>query len=363
MEFDPSAAQSRIQRLWSHPAHFGMERAAYYTYLNEIVSNRYVLVNGMQLLRDELQLTRGEGPGIEACGADLSQPSVMSTLAHTNCGDRIHQNEATEAYDRVVSSRFAFMSEIGGLKLEAFSPAGGGTDDGATLAHVTVSHQIDDEIRRRLYQGNARSFFLASVDLQTHVGRCEDEEGTTSFGRTREAPWRKPRAACGAVVGALRQFHENNGVHRRIRRDLGPENYALLSAEGSIRGDEGLDLAPVVAASIVAVQGMINTLRAFAFELDERGVAHATASLAVNRVSRNDTVIYLARGTLFGGEIRVQGFGTDARKYGGRLEKHEDDQRLVLTYDGHAGTDFPVQVTSYEVQHGEPVLSDDVIEI
>lgn len=338
--FDPTAAQSRLDRLWNLKAAFGMERGALHAYLHEIVSDRYTLVNGLQLLRDELQLARGEESDVVACGADLSLPTVLSTLAHTNCGDRVHQGEATITYEQVVASRFATMSEIGELKLEAFSPTGGGTDDGATLAHVTVAHAIDKDLQARLYEGNAQSFILACIDLKTHVGRYE-EGSVVTFGTTRESPWRESRAACGAIVGALRSYDRTNNVHQRIREDLGEENFQLLS-RGVVRSREGHDLSAAVGAAIVAVQGMRNTAFALSRELDERLVGHLTASVTVNRVSRPDPVIYLARACTFRGEVRCQGFGTDARKYGGHLVEHEGDQRLVLTYDGRDPQDFPI---------------------
>jgi hypothetical protein len=155
MQFDPTLARARLDKFWSLHAEFGMEHNAYRVYLNEIVSDRYVLVNGLQLIRDELQLAGDEevsdGEDVMACGANLGLPSVMTTLAHTNCGDRIHQGEATTSYEQVVASRFATMSEVGEYKLEAFSPTGGGTDDGNTLAHVTAAHMLDEPIRKRFY--------------------------------------------------------------------------------------------------------------------------------------------------------------------------------------------------------------------
>jgi hypothetical protein len=170
--FDKSAAQRRVAKCWELGAKFGAERSAYYIYLNEIVSDRYTLVNGLQLLRDELQFAGTLiDSDIVACGADLTIPSVVSTVAHTNCGDRIHQGEATTSYVNTVAARFGTMSEIGELKLEAFSPTGGGTDDGATLAHVTVAHLLDEELRKKIYDGNAQSYILVNIDLKTHVGR------------------------------------------------------------------------------------------------------------------------------------------------------------------------------------------------
>jgi len=55
-EFDPTAARQRLKELWKLPAQFGEERKVTDFYLNELVSDRYVLVKGLQLLRDELQL-------------------------------------------------------------------------------------------------------------------------------------------------------------------------------------------------------------------------------------------------------------------------------------------------------------------
>src|SRR5687768_10266946 len=134
MTFDPSAARLRIARLWALKAQFGIERLAQRVYLHEIVSDRLTLVNGMQLLRDELQFAGtaavGDVGDLVACRADFSLPSVVTTLAHTNCGDRIHSGDSTHLYEMIVGSRFASMAESGGLKVEAFFPTGGGTDDG-----------------------------------------------------------------------------------------------------------------------------------------------------------------------------------------------------------------------------------------
>jgi len=361
MTFDPSAAATRHERLWALPATFGMERNALYTYLHDIVRDRYVLVNGLQLLRDELQIANLDDHPLGVCATDLTQPSVMTTLAHTHCGDRIHQNEAKGAYEQLVANRFAFLSEIGGAKLESFTPAGGGIDDAATLAHVTSSHQLDAKLRERFYAANKQSYVLVNVDLQSHVGRYE-ADGAIAFGKTRESPWREARAACGAIVGALRSYHGANAVHRRIRSQLGEENYELLAGRG-VHTIEGCDVTAVVAAAIVVIRGLELTLEAFAHELDERGVSHVTASLTVNRVSLDDTLLYLARGTSFAGEIRIQGFGTDAALYRGRIVNHDDDDRLVLTYGEHDGVTLPIRITPYEVRRGELVLGEEVIDI
>ncbi len=349
MKFDSSAAALRVKRLWDLKAKFGKEASAYSCYLNEIVSDRYTLVNGMQLLRDELQLADKETKSdLVACGADLSVPTVVTTVAHTNCGDRIHQGEATKAYEHVVAARFGTLSEIGELKLEAFSPTGGGTDDGATLAHVTVAHQLDEPIRRKLYQGNAQSFVMVAIDLKTHVGRLDEGSKAGIYGKTRESPWRQPRSACGALVGVLTHYNADNAVHRRLRNDLGEANFEYLT-KNKVTATNGNDITAAVGAAIVAVQGMINTAWALTKELDERGVGHVTASINVNQVSKMDPVIYLARATVFGGKVTVQGLGTDAKKYAGKIIEENGESHLLLTYDGINEDHYPVESKPYQV--------------
>ena len=343
--FDATAAQQRIDKFWSLSASFGMERNAYHNYLNEIVSDRYALIKGLQLLRDELQLAAASETDIQACGADFSLPSVVTTLAYTNCGDRIHQGEATKRYRDVVASRFATLSEIGELKLEAFFPAGGGTDNGSTLAHVTVAHQLDEPLRQQLYNGNAQSMALVAIDLKTHVGRLE-EGGQRIYGKTRESPWREPRAACGAIANALAHYQSRNLIHRRIRGDLGEQNFQYLSHQ-QIFTHEGIDITMAVAAAIIAIRGIKNTAMALAQEMDERGLAHLTASTTVNRPSRDDLVIYLARATVFGGKIQIQSLGTKAKRYSGKLIKYAGEQRLQLVYDNQDSNNLPIQEIPY----------------
>ena len=348
-DFDTVSAQKRIDRFWQLPASFGMERNAYHNYLNEIVSDRYALINGLQLLRDELQFAAASPTNMYICGADLSLPSVVTTLAYTNCGDRIHQGEVTKRYRDVVASRFATLSEIGELKLEAFFPAGGGTDNGATLAHVTVAHQMDEPLRRRLYEGNPESMVLVATDLKTHVGRLEDGE-MRIYGKTRESPWREPRNACGAIVGALSHYHPHNMIHRRIRDDLGEENFQYLSTT-KILTENGIDITMAVAAAIVAIRGIRNTAMAMTQEIDERGIAHLTASTTVNRPSRDDLVIYLARATVFNGKVRIQSLGSKARLYSGKLVKYAGERRLQLNYNNLDNEALPVEEIPYQIRY------------
>ncbi|EDX86265.1 hypothetical protein S7335_3968 [Synechococcus sp. PCC 7335] len=347
--FDAEATQQRVDRFWQLPASFGTERNAYHNYLNEIVSDRYALVRGLQILRDELQFAANSPTEMNVCGADLSLPSVVTTLAYTNCGDRIHQGEATKRYRDVVASRFATLSEIGELKLEAFFPAGGGTDNGATLAHVTVAHELDEQLKHRLYAGNPQSISLVAIDLKTHVGRLREGNRHVVYGKTRESPWREPRAACGAIVGALNDYHPQNLIHRRIRGDLGENNFQYLS-QNHILTDEGVDITMAVAAVIVAIRGIRNTAIALGQEMDERGVAHLTASTTVNRPSRDDLVIYLARATVFNGRIRLQGLGLDAKRYCAGLVSHAGEKRLQLRYNNWNSEDLPIEEINYKVR-------------
>lgn len=346
--FDAVATQKRVDYFWQLGASFGMERNAYHNYLNEIVSDRYALINGLQILRDELQFAAGSPTDMKACGADMSLPSVVTTLAYTNCGDRIHQGEATKRYRDVVASRFATLSEIGELKLEAFFPAGGGTDNGATLAHVTVAHELDEKLKRRVYEGNPQSISLVAIDLKTHVGRLR-ENGQQVYGKTRESPWREPRAACGAIVGALSHYHPENLIHRRIRGDLGERNFQFLSNQ-HILTDDGIDITMAIAAAIVAIRGIRNTAMALAQEMDERGLAHLTASTTVNRPSRDDLVIYLARATVFNGKVRIQSLGTEAKKYGGQLVDYAGEKRLQLRYTDWNCEQVPIEEIPYKVR-------------
>ncbi len=351
LPFDATAAQKRIDQFWSLSASFGMERNAYHNYLNEIVSDRYVLIKGLQILRDELQLAATSKTDVQACGADLSLPSVVTTLAYTNCGDRIHQGEATKRYRDVVASRFATLSEIGELKLEAFFPAGGGTNNGSTLAHVTVAHQLDESLRKKLYNGNSQSMTLVAIDLKTHVGRLE-EEGKRIYGKTRESPWREPRAACGAIAGALNHYQTHNLIHRRIRGDLGERNFQYLSNQ-QILTEEGIDITMAVAAAIVAIRGVRNTAMSLTQEMDERGLAHLTASVTVNRPSRDDLVVYLARATVFNGKVRIQSLGTKAEKYGGKLIEYAGEQRLQLTYDYQDTDNLAIEEIAYTIKSSD----------
>jgi hypothetical protein len=69
LTFDAESAQKRIDKFWQLSASFGMERNAYHNYLNEIVSDRYALINGLQLLRDELQHSPGRSDQtLSRCG-------------------------------------------------------------------------------------------------------------------------------------------------------------------------------------------------------------------------------------------------------------------------------------------------------
>lgn len=67
-----------------------------------------------------------------------------------------------------------------------------------------------------------------------------------------------------------------------------------------------------------------------------------------------DTMLYMARATVFGGERRVHGFGTDASKFAGAIGDRHGDRRLVLTYDGAGGWALPVVTETYEPHASVP---------
>eukprot|EP00698_Gefionella_okellyi_P016417 TRINITY_DN4698_c0_g1_i1.p1 TRINITY_DN4698_c0_g1~~TRINITY_DN4698_c0_g1_i1.p1 ORF type:complete len:464 (-),score=91.52 TRINITY_DN4698_c0_g1_i1:28-1218(-) len=333
-----------------------MEHHQLHVYLNLIVPDRFALINGLQLLKDELQWSgqlnvQSPWSRLTACAADFKNPSVVTTLVHTNCGDRICA-EANILYNRVIASRFASISELGEAKMEHFTPTGGGTDSGPTLAHVTVGHQIDQQLRKLVYEGNSCSFTLLNFDLMTHVGRLSKVPQAVAsgkgaeWGRVQESVWREPRNACGAIVGMLTGYNPHNPVHLRLRSDLGEANFEFLK-ENAIIANDGTDVTYVVAAAIIAIQGMLFTADACAIEMDDRGLAHLTASVLVNRAQREDELIYLARCTVFNGDIRFQGLGTDALKYQARITHHHGEDRLILGYDGKWLTDYKIEATSY----------------
>lgn len=332
--FDATKITYNIEKLWAEPVELGREHDPVDAYVQAIGYERRRLVHGYQLLVDELDLAP------DAVGAEFSLPSVISTLARTTCGDRANSGQPAAVYNRALGSRFATLGFAGDIKSEQFSPAGGGTDNGRTLAHVTVAHATDPDIKRRLYEGNAHSFVLCNFDLQTHVGINRDgADGVPIVGVTGESRFRTPRPACGAIIGTLSAYDADNNDHIRLRNTLGEDNYQLLSQTG-IHTEDGCDITAAVAATIVALEGMYETLHGLVDELDERGVAHLTASIEIN-AGTGFRVMQVARATLFGGAVRVQGLGTDASRYSGTFIAHgenADDMRLQLSY-GNAPVD------------------------
>ena len=130
---------------------------------------------------------------------------------------------------------------------------------------------------------------------------------------------------------------------------MGEQNFDYLSRH-RISTDDGIDITMAVAAALVAIRGVHNTAMALTEEMDERGLAHLTASVTVNRPSRDDLVIYLARATVFNGTVRIQSFGTEAERYGGRLVEYAGEQRLQLRYDHWDCDNLPIEQMTYTVQ-------------
>jgi hypothetical protein len=144
----------------------------------------------------------------------------------------------------------------------------------------------------------------------------------------------------------LTHYHPDNLIHRRIRGDLGERNFRYLSSH-AILTDDGVDITMAVAAIIVAIRGIRNTAIALSHEMDERGLAHLTASTTVNRPSRDDLVIYLARATVFYGKVRIQSLGLDAKEYGGQLVDYAGEKRLQLRYADWDCNNLPIEEISY----------------
>jgi hypothetical protein len=333
--------QKNLDNFWSLKGNsFGMARSMEFFHIEQLVRDRLALSHGIDLLNDEMHFAPSP------VGADFSQACMLTTLAHTMCGDRIQQANTRNAYALAVGSRFGTRTRKGEPKFERFFPAGGGVNDGTTLAHVTYAHAIDAPIKKKLYEGNPESVVLLNFDLQGHFGR-HDDHGKVIYGKAAESPFREPRAACGAIVGCIAHYNEKNLDHKRIRATLGEENYNILNQ--GIKA-EGMDITPIVAAAIVTISGVNETVNGIMQELSghddeskKRTLAHFTGSLTENRIAMNDLAIYLIRATYFQGQVKRQGFGTEAKKYGAKLVDYAGDKRLVLTYGGMSLDEFPVE--------------------
>eukprot|EP00961_Rhodomonas_salina_P292898 3933303-Rhodomonas_salina.1 len=301
--------------MWALPANFGHEQDPGQVFLS-IIANRYALTKGTQLIRDELMLSCNTpayqredtwaalGEDATECGADMNLPSVLTTCGYTMCGDRICQSQALRRYQSMVAGRFGSMTEGGEVKPELFFATGGGTDSGPTLAHVTVGHALDPAIKKKLYNGNPESCVLVNIDVCTHCGHLDigednaaqfqgkNYEGvSTIYGLAQESMFRDPRPCCGAIVGMLTNFNLGNPVHVRLRNDLGEANWNYLS-KNDVLADDGSPVRFLIAAAIIAIQGMRNTIDALGpgGELDSRGIGHMTAQVQVNNLENKETI-------------------------------------------------------------------------
>lgn len=110
----PPSVKERIEKMWSMPATFGEEQKSNVAYLS-IMANRYALVRGAQLIRDELMPSFNtpdhKGKNVlhdrenMECSADLELPSVLTTCGFSMCGDRICQSAALRRYQAMVRSK------------------------------------------------------------------------------------------------------------------------------------------------------------------------------------------------------------------------------------------------------------------
>jgi len=351
---------NNLREMWAQPALFGEENGYFDMYL-KLIADRFALTQGFHMLRDELALgfsrAADEDFAPYTCIHNITEPTCMPTLCRTSCGDRVCFADADKVYESAVAGRFGFFNEYGQPKVELFSPTGGGTDSAATLAHVTVAHHTDGSIREAIYAGNSHSFVLSQLDLTTHCGRFDLSLGESIidrnrefvgkpiqnafYGKCRESVFREPRAACGAIVGAIGGYNPANPVHVRIRNDLGEDNFHFLQSN-DVMADDGSVVTYLVAAALVSISGMRETLKAMAAgELDERGCAHATAAVLINGETQIDRLVYLARGTVFQGVIQYQGLGMDARRYSATMTRTMEGKKMVKLFYDHADR-FPV---------------------
>lgn len=341
--FDPSYAQGRLDLLWSRQMPFGRERNPLHVYIKKIGEDRWILFGDFR---------RADNPFAfqdQPVGVNFEKSAVVvPTVAHSLCTDRCNQGEVADTYRHAIGTFFAFKEGSGIPQIERNFTLGGGAEDGAVLAHATSGHSLAG-IVRRLQQGHPQSYFLHGVDIQTHVGLKTLPDRQRQYGVVTEYHGLGERPACGAIMGTLRSYDQKNHVHQRLRRDLGEDNYAYLTEQG-VFTSEGIDITPVVAAAIVAVQGLKNTLSALPHELHSRALAHLTASVIVNETASAGRIIYLARATGFHGTSTYQGFDTDAKQYGGSIVDHHDGNlRLELSYNGWRQGAFPITQTHYDV--------------
>ncbi len=107
MTFDSRTIEENISRTWEVPLELGLERQPLHAYVNTIGHERRRLIHGCQLLIDELDFA---SPPV---GADFSLPSVISTLAHTTCGDRANRGRPSMVYEDALGRRFATRGLVG----------------------------------------------------------------------------------------------------------------------------------------------------------------------------------------------------------------------------------------------------------
>lgn len=343
--FDTSYVQERLDLMWQQEMFFGRERNPRHVYTEKIGTDRWILMGTFRRVDNPF----GFQP--EPVGINLrDQPIVIPTVAHAMCVDRCLQGQSAQLYKESVGAFFAFKEASGIPQIERNFTLGGGAEEGAVLAHVTAGHSLAGIINRLQDGGHPQSFFLHGIDIQTHVGLTVDSSSDRRYGVVHEYHGLGERPACGAIVGMLRSYDPRNRVHLRLRADLGEHNYRFLSQEG-VHTLDGIDITYVVAAAIIAVQGLENTLHALPQELHPRALAHLTASVVVNETASDGHIIYLCRATGFNGTSTQQGFGTDASQYSGSLVKHHDDKaRLELTYNGSRQGAFPVARRTYIIR-------------
>ena len=283
--FDPSVARERLERLWELAAQFGLERGSNRVFLDEIVSDRLQLLSGppgaarraaVLPSRRRRRIAKPARPTSPSRASSRPSRSPTAVTASTTA-----RSSTTSASSR---ARFATLSELGTLKPEAFHPPAAARTTARRSRTSRGRTSSTSRCAARLRRATPQSFVLCAFDLKTHVGRARRARATScSAGRG--------VLVARAARGVRRDRRRARGVTTsgttstaRIRDDLGEDELrAALRADGRAHATKASTSPRSSRRRSSPIQGMRDTARALQHEMDERGVAHLTASMTVNR--------------------------------------------------------------------------------
>ncbi|EKX50083.1 hypothetical protein GUITHDRAFT_104313 [Guillardia theta CCMP2712] len=307
--FDPSMARKRMETMWSRESiTFGEEQSAMHIHREEWITDRLCLTKGFEIVRDDLQLSL---EGLSVCTADLTCPSVASILGRFSCGE---------------SFSTLFFSELSHPKFKCFESSSMQSSFLKTSVAREATGMLGERFRSKFYRGNPLSYQLFNFDVVSHVNismlTAQSKYPSSKSGQDNNH---------SCILGCLRAFDPDNSNHVQIRRLLGESNFEFLSSSAAGKGEEAQETACLIAGCILAVQGMREVMESMSRVMDGRGMCHATASLLTDK--QQDRMLYCARGSVFDGQIREQGMGTDAAKYKVHRILHRDgNNRFFIKY-------------------------------